>query len=80
MDDDKHSQLARIHPAWAPMLTILSCVVIVYACLTGDSTFLMLAVIAVPLALAASIQVSSVAPLATEVVRLREELAKLQAR
>jgi hypothetical protein len=80
MIEDQVTRLARIHPIWAPGLTFFSCLTIAVAGITGDWVMLMLCAIAIPLAIAAAIQVSSVAPLATELIRLREEVAELKGR
>ena len=51
----------------------------VLAAITGDWVVIMLCAIAIPLAIAAAIQVTAVAPLANELIRLRDEVARLKA-
>jgi len=78
MNEDQVTKLARIHPIWAPGLTFFSCLTVAVAGITGDWVMVMLCAIAIPMAIAAAIQVSSVAPLATEIIRLRDEVARIK--
>ncbi len=80
METDRLSRLARIHPAWTPVLTLVAVALVVAAGITQNWVIVTLVGVAVPLALSAAIQSSAVAPLAEEVLRLREEIKRSQAR
>ena len=79
MNEDQVTRLASIHPIWAPGLTFFSCLTVAVAAITGDWVVIMLCAIAIPLAIAAAIQVTAVAPLANELLRLRDEVARIKA-
>jgi hypothetical protein len=78
MTDDTLVRLSRIHRAWTPLLTLLACALVVAAGLSGHPVLLTLTCIAVALAVASAIQACAVAPLAAELLRMREQLARLR--
>lgn len=78
MNEDQLTKLASVHPIWAPGLTFFSCLTVAVAGITGNWVVIMLCAIAIPLAIAAAIQVTAVTPLATELIRLRDEVARLK--
>lgn len=76
MNEDKLTRLASIHPAWAPVLTAVSCASLVAT--VFSPILVLLAMVTIPLAIAAALQVTAVAPLARELDRLRTRVAELE--
>jgi hypothetical protein len=79
MSDDVLNRLARAPGVSTWLLTLLSCALAVVSVLTRDPLVVTLLAVSVPLTLTAAIQVMAVAPLAAELRRLRDELARSRA-
>ena len=79
MNNETLIRLSRSPGKTAWLLTIASCALVVGSSVTGHPLLLTMLAVCVPLALAAAIQVTAVAPLASELLRLREEFSKPRA-
>lgn len=76
MANDELSRLSRAPARSTWFLTLLSCALVVAAATTEHRIVLVLLAVSLALTMAAAIQTAAVAPLAAEILRLREQLAK----
>lgn len=76
MDERALLRLARAPARAAGIFTLLSCLLVLAAGLTGHPVLLTLLAVCVPLALTAAMQATAVAPMASELLRLRQQVGR----